>query len=100
MEKYMDYTKFKVLYYTWDEIVNNRAIASFKRMGVVLDIFKEKRRDYDHDEIFERALISKINKESYSFVFTFNYFPIVSKCCQKVGVKYVSWIYDSPHSTL
>ncbi len=96
----MDYTKFKVLYYTWDEIVNNRAIASFKRMGVVLDIFKEKRRDYDHDEIFERALISKINKESYSFVFTFNYFPIVSKCCQKVGVKYVSWIYDSPHSTL
>jgi spore maturation protein CgeB len=27
---------------------------------------------------------------------TFNYSPLVSNCCQKAGVKYVSWVYDSP----
>lgn len=48
------------------------------------------------DEI-ERLLIQKNADKNCDFVFSFNYFPEVSICCQKMGIKYVSWVYDSPH---
>lgn len=48
------------------------------------------------DEI-ERLLVQKNADGSCDFVFSFNYFPEVSICCHKLGIKYVSWVYDSPH---
>lgn len=48
------------------------------------------------DEI-EKVLLQKIADKECDFVFSFNYFPEVSICCQKLGLKYVSWVYDSPH---
>ena len=96
----IDYSKIKILYYTWDEIVNKRALDGFRRMGINVEIFKEKRNSYDYDDIFEKSLINKLKTVNYDFVFTFNYFPIISRCCKKVNVKYVSWVYDSPHTSL
>ena len=37
------------------------------------------------------------SKGEYDFVFSFNYFPTISEICQKAGIKYLSWVYDSPH---
>lgn len=48
------------------------------------------------DEI-EKLFIQKHADINCDFVFSFNYFPEVSLCCQKLGLKYVSWVYDSPH---
>ena len=48
------------------------------------------------DEI-ERLLVQKNVDNNCDFLFSFNYFPEVSICCQKLGIKYVSWVYDSPH---
>lgn len=48
------------------------------------------------DEI-EKLFIQKNADKYCDFVFSFNYFPEVSLCCQKLGLKYVSWVYDSPH---
>lgn len=35
-------------------------------------------------------------KKDYDLVFSFNYAPVLSRCCQKVNIKYVSYVYDSP----
>lgn len=48
------------------------------------------------DEI-ERLLVRKSAYKNCDLLFSFNYFPEVSICCQKLGLKYVSWVYDSPH---
>lgn len=48
------------------------------------------------DEI-EKLFIQKRADANCDFVFSFNFFPEVSLCCQKLGLKYVSWVYDSPH---
>lgn len=48
------------------------------------------------DEI-EKLFVQKHADINCDFVFSFNYFPEVSLCCQKLGLKYVSWVYDSPH---
>lgn len=58
---------------------------------------------FSHDEIFNRnsssveaALSTKLEKSHISFVFSFNYFPCVSRCCQTHHIPYVSYVYDSP----
>ena len=45
-------------------------------------------------------MLSCIKKESPDFAFSFNYYPLVSKVCQKAGLKYVSWVYDNPQVAL
>ena len=38
-----------------------------------------------------------LEKSDCDFLFSFNYFPMISELCQKYGIKYVSWVYDSPY---
>lgn len=45
---------------------------------------------------FEERFAGVIRKETPDFVFSFNYFPIISTVCEAEGVRYVSWVYDSP----
>lgn len=41
-------------------------------------------------------LIRSIASDKFEFVFSFNYFPVISIACNACGVKYVSWTFDSP----
>ncbi len=68
--------------------------------GEMLKIIKY---PYDYDEskvrndpAFETEFSASLRKCVPDFVFSFNFLPVVSKVCNKEGVKYVSWIYDNP----
>ncbi len=41
-----------------------------------------------------------IRQAAPDFVFSFNFFPLVSEVCHKEGLPYVSWTYDSPQVNL
>lgn len=43
---------------------------------------------------------SKVSANNYDAVFTFNYFPVISDNCKRHNIKYISWVYDSPHVVL
>ena len=45
----------------------------------------------------EDKLQKALGKSDCDFLFSFNYFPMISDLCQKCGIKYVSWVYDSPY---
>lgn len=45
----------------------------------------------------DQSVLMHLHREHYDFVFSFNYMPVVSVCCQKVQIPYVSWVYDSPY---
>lgn len=49
------------------------------------------------DEEIARLLDEKLQQSFCDFLFSFNYFPGVSKYCMEHDLKYVSWVYDSPH---
>ena len=49
------------------------------------------------DSKFEKEFFKLYEEGKYDFVFTFNYYPIVSNCCQKINKPYLCLIYDSPH---
>lgn len=45
----------------------------------------------------EKVMEAAFGRGNYDFVFSFNYFPDISNICQRMGTKYLSWVYDSPY---
>lgn len=45
----------------------------------------------------KEALAKKLREKGGDILFSFNYFPNASNCCKELGLKYVAWVYDSPH---
>ena len=58
--------------------------------------------DYQEREstAFDDAFTQFIGDTHYDCCFSFNFFPVVSNNCQKLGIKYISVIYDSPYMML
>lgn len=75
-------------------------IDAFKTLGYHVDLFFHPDYRNRHSKAFETAFDHYIEKKMYDFVFSFNYCPILSICCNNHQIKYVSYVYDSPHSTL
>lgn len=48
------------------------------------------------DVKFEHTFSNLIETKNPNYVFSFNYFPVISQCCQKYLLPYLSFVYDSP----
>lgn len=90
----------KILFMSWKSFGNEDIIAAFQELGHTVEICPFSNREVHHDEKIETELVAKITASSPDFVFSFNYFPIISLACQKTDMRYVSWIYDSPYVLL
>lgn len=71
-------------------------IAAFERAGYEVSLFcHDKLREYnckEFDDYFDRY----VSKGNFSFAFSFNYFPSMSKGCNRNGLKYLAFVYDNP----
>lgn len=45
-------------------------------------------------------LATALKEKEYRFVFSFNFFPVAAKVCNKYNVKYAAWMYDMPYLLL
>lgn len=87
-----------ILFLDWKSIGNIFAKQAFENKGLAVEMFPF---DYDNEDTRSSAklaeeLVEKIMSQSYEFVFSFNYFPVVAMACKACRIKYVSWTYDSP----
>jgi len=89
-----------ILYYQWNDLADKDMIISLTELGHNLKIISLSYTDYDDDPIFTKSFEHQLNTDTYDFIFTFDFFPIISKSAQNFGIPYISWIYDMPHSTL
>lgn len=87
----------KILMPEWKSFGNEDMIAAFKTLGHTVKTIPFSNKELHHDKETENQLVSEIRNYSPDFVFTFNYFPIISIACKKADTRYVSWIYDSPY---
>lgn len=94
----------KILYYFWGELMATTAQKAMSDYGIEYDVISPQRTCYDYDEQFSIAIKDKLysgqNEPIYNAIFTFNYFPDLSRVALECGVKYISWVYDAPHLTL
>lgn len=90
----------RILYYSWEETNAADAIECLQYGGNEVDCFSHPIADKLNDVPFAKKLEEIIKDKKYDCIFTFNFLPIISKVAYAYDVKYISWIFDSPHLTL
>jgi len=95
-----DYIHMKILFMEWKSFGNEDIIAAFRDLGHTVETLPFSNKEVHHDEEIEKEMAQKIKDASPDFVFSFNYFPIISLACKQADARYVSWVYDSPYVLL
>ncbi len=90
----------KILYLEWNSIGEKDLEKAFVLEGHDLIRFPVVMSETFKDPKFGDKLTSILRKETPDIVFSVDYFPIFSYFCSRAGIRYVSWVYDSPLRTL
>lgn len=86
-----------ILFYQYGSICEPDIIEGFEELGFHVDSIS--------DEILNKSLTGKeqiqlmhqaLSKKDYQFVFTVNFFPAISECCNIYHIPYLCLIVDSP----
>ena len=91
----------KILFAEWNSYGNRDVYDAVNRMREdgedieIVSLLFDARTDR-HDREFERTLKAAVETNAPDFLFSFNYFPVISAACKKLGIKYAAWVYDSP----
>lgn len=88
----------KVLFMEWNSLGQTDLMMEFKRRGweVVRYPFPRLEENTRLNKKLCEKLIHVIASDRFDFIFSFNYFPVLSVACNACRVKYVSWTFDSP----
>lgn len=89
-----------ILYYTWNENPCKDMVDTLLSLGHKIKLINFPLNDCFENEAFETLLSKEIQADSYDFIFTFDYFPIISRLAESFSLKYVSWVFDCPHLPL
>ena len=90
----------RVLYYSWEESNAEDAVDCLKSQGYEVEQFLYPIKDKLNDVVFAKKLEEILKEKSFDCIFTFNFLPIISKVAYAYDIKYISWVFDSPHLTL
>ena len=86
----------KILMYRWKAYNYKDIKYTFIKLGYEVEEVYQDLLNYDVDEAFAEKLKEIIRKDVYEFLFTVNYFPLISNVCQDTGLLYVCWSCDNP----
>ncbi len=90
----------KVLFIKRHSLGREDIKEAFERLGHEVFYFDGGAADDRINPDFEAALKQALDENKPDFVFSSNFFPIVSNCCNEKNIKYISWVYDCPHISL
>ncbi|MCM1215151.1 MAG: DUF3880 domain-containing protein [Lachnospiraceae bacterium] len=90
----------KILFLNWNSFGNEDLTAALKELGHEVLLYPFSKSISFYDTRWEQAFTSFLRSKTPDYVFSFAYFPIVSKACEAEGILYLSWVYDSPHVAL
>ena len=86
-----------ILFYRYGSICEPDIIASFKHLG--FNITEDTREVYNQQLLPSdciKGLNELLKQDTYSFIFSINFFPSVSDVCNIWGIPYLCLIVDSP----
>ena len=91
----------KILFLDWNSYGNLdilSAIDELKASGrdIQIELYPYDNHIERDDKLFSDKFKTDLQKKSPDFVMSFHFFPIVSSVCNEAGIKYISWVYDSP----
>lgn len=86
----------KILLYKWNTIGQESLEHAFCSLGHQVDTISYVMKSFEEEPVFAPMLRARLSDAGYDFVFSFNYFPIISNICQEFYTTYISWTIDSP----
>lgn len=92
----MEIQNKRILMYKWRAYNYLDVYQTFRMFGYEIDFIEQHLPSYDEDEELTFKLLKMMREKSYDFVFTINYFGVISDACEQFGIPYVSWSCDSP----
>lgn len=92
----MELKEHRILIYKWRAYNYLDVYQTFLAMGFEVDVIEQHLPSYDEDAGFSAKLAALLHDKPYDFVFTVNYFGVISDTCEQAGIPYVSWSCDSP----
>ena len=95
-EYHMDMQHGHILLYKWKAYNYLDIYQTFLSMGYEVDVIEQHLPSYDEDAEFSARLYGLLQEKQYDFVFTVNYFGVISDTCEQFGIPYLSWSCDSP----
>ena len=92
----MGHGNMNILIFEWGSYNHNDILETFRKKGYGFTVVKHRFEDVNHDDEFVSRFDKQLDDGVYDFVYSTNFFPLVSECCNRKGVKYISWSYDAP----
>lgn len=90
----------KILYMNWNSYGNPDMQTALRKLGYELILYDFFTKTGRNNAVFEQNLGQSLEAHAPDFVFSFDYFPVISKVCNIYGIPYVSWVYDNPQINL
>lgn len=86
-----------ILFYRYGSICEPDMINAFKTAGInVIEESEEITRKGLSDTERLKIVEKHLKEEELLFVFSINFYPVISNICHIYGVKYLGWTVDSP----
>ncbi len=85
-----------ILFYQWNAFMQKGMEKALNNLKAGYEVYYDIADNWDEDRVFEKRFINRLKSGSYSCVLSVNFMPIISDICERRGIKYVSWVYDSP----
>ena len=85
-----------IFYLEWKSFCNEDMFEILQEMGHTVIKIPFQGVKESAEEVSE-LLEKNLRTAPCDFLFSFNYFPKVSAYCNERNIRYVSWVYDSPH---
>lgn len=75
----------KIIFLDTPAFAKQDMIDAFEASHVSCDLFFHPAYNERFDKAFETAFYDFAEHNNYDFVFSFNYFPVLSNCCQNTA---------------
>lgn len=86
----------KIIMYRWKAHQHKAIYESLLQAGHQVYEYSLPISNPEDDENYIEMLIAYLDREHFDFLFSINYFPVLSTACKEAGIPYVSWTCDSP----
>ncbi len=86
----------KLLIYQWNSYLQYDIYEICKEKGIDYSVFEWRFQNKNYDEKFQRWFENSVQSAQFDAVLSVNYYPVISECCMKKGMKYIAWCYDDP----
>lgn len=85
----------KILFWQWHSFMNKGIENALKRLEIEYEVFFYQLSNWEQDDVFSQKFSERLTK-GYDLVLSVNFCPLISDVCNENGIRYISWIYDSP----